>query len=205
MSVDPQPSTSTARITPQQLIPLPKAGPRKPSNRRKVKSAIITDTPEKLRLESEISERQAKKRLKRAAKKRICRKINKPATSSSEDEDMAKELLATDSDSTNEEVNAEHVVEDIGMEPGQYVLVKFVTPKRSYKYYIGEILSKNSEELHVKFMRKVKGSAASFAFPEQEDVSIINADDVILLLGQPATVIGTSSQSSHVSCGSGWV
>lgn len=61
MSVDPQPSTSTARNTPQQLLPLPKASPRKLSNRSKDKSAKITDTPEKLRLKTEISEREAKK------------------------------------------------------------------------------------------------------------------------------------------------
>ena len=40
-------------------------------------------------------------------------------------------------------------------------------------------------------MRKVKGSAASFTFSDQEDKDNITFDDIILILEEPVSVIGT--------------
>lgn len=196
-------STSLDRITPQQILPLPKAGPRKANNRRKVKSAIITDTPEKLRLEEEIKERDGKKRQKpkpATQRKLYKRKLNDANYSSEEEEEMLpKELVNSDSDSPDEEVDQiEEQVLDTSIEAGAYALVRFTTDKRSLKYYVGEILSVEDNELQLKFMRKVKGSAASFAFPEKDDVSTVDANDIILLLGQPINIVGTKRAASKV-------
>lgn len=75
----PQPSTSKGNckgkadtITPQQLKPFPKAGPRKAGNtRRKRKSAILTDTPIKASLEEEVQERENRKKCKGKVTRKI--------------------------------------------------------------------------------------------------------------------------------------
>lgn len=108
---------------------------------------------------------------------------------------MRKELLASDSDNPDDAEGEEGIAEAT-MKPGKYVLVKFVTDQRSLKYYVGLILSQYL--MNLKFMRKVKGLAASFAFPDTEDVSTISANSIILLLGQPVTVAGTKRAASKV-------
>ena len=67
----PQPSTSKVTfdkrvVIPGQLLPLPKAAPRTKSNWQKVKSSILTDTPEKTenrkRAREKIQQGQRKKK-----------------------------------------------------------------------------------------------------------------------------------------------
>lgn len=65
-------SKPTSRVTPAQILPLPKAGARTTSTRRKVSSTILTDTPEKNRLELEYNDRAAKK--KRPVAKRLSKR-----------------------------------------------------------------------------------------------------------------------------------
>ncbi|KAK4880513.1 hypothetical protein RN001_008659 [Aquatica leii] len=76
----PQPSTSTAndgyspnvsfRVTPLQLKPFPKALPRKAGiNRKKIKSAVLTDTPVKNAFEEEARERENRKKISGKLKK----------------------------------------------------------------------------------------------------------------------------------------
>ena len=76
------------------------------------------------------------------------------------------------------------------MKAGEYALIKFVTNKGILKYYVGKILSE-LEELQITFMKKLKGSTASFAFPKKGNVSVANKCDIILLLRQPITVVST--------------
>lgn len=189
---EPQPSTS--RVTPMQICPLPKAGPRKATNRKKKKSAILTDTPEKNRLEKEAEERKKKMQKKSGVpdkKKSVKRKAPAEAQdSSSEEEELAKELLASDSDSADEEQSQPDDSTD-NIKPGAFVLAKYVTAKRSNKFYVGQVKSVNDDVYELKFMRKVKGSAASFAFPEEEDIERIMFDDIILVLGEPTSIVGT--------------
>lgn len=200
----PQPSTSgtTLRITPEQILPLPKAGPRKPSNRRKVKSAILTDTPEKERIEREHAEMVAKKRPKgKASNKGPAGKKASTvvASDSSSEEELAKELIQSDSDSPDEEEdNADVEMETKDLQPGVFVLVKFLTNKKNTKLYVGEITSKTEEEYEVKFMRKVKGTAASFIFPEEDDITTVPFNDIILILGLPVNIVGTKRAASRV-------
>lgn len=203
-SVPDEPQPSTSQITPQQILPLPKAGPRKPSNRRKVKSAIVTDTPEKERIEMENAERAAKKRPKVAASRRLSvkRKASTAAVcdSSTEEEELAKEMVESDSDISEEE-NME--LGEIDMEcedlkPGVYVLVRFITDKQNQKLYAGKIISKVNDYYEVRFMRKVKGSAASFMFPDKDDITSITFNDIILILGLPVNIAGTKRAASRV-------
>lgn len=112
---------------------------------------------------------------------------------------MSKELVNSDRDSPDEDEDqmGEKVL-DVTIKAGEYALVKFTTDKRSLKYYVREILSEGDNELQMKFRRKVKDSAASFAFPEKDDISTIDANDIILLLGQPINVVGTKRAASKV-------
>ena len=60
---------------------------------------------------------------------------------------MSKELVNSDSDSPDEEVDlTDELVLDASMKVGEYALVKFTTNKRSLKYYVGEILSVEDKE-----------------------------------------------------------
>lgn len=68
-----EPSTSSKHFSPEQVRPLPKAPPRKTSNRgRKTRqSTVYTDTPEKAVIEEEAKERERKKRAKDVTKNNI--------------------------------------------------------------------------------------------------------------------------------------
>ena len=116
-----------------------------------------------MRLKQEIKERESKKRQKPkpAVKKKLCERRGN--YSSDEERDvLSKELVNSDSDSPDEEVDlTDELVLDASMKVGEYALVKFTTDKRSLKYYVGAILSVGDKELLMKFMGKVKGSAAS--------------------------------------------
>lgn len=165
------------RVSPQQLLPLPKASTRKPSNRRKVTSAIITDTPEKERLEKEIQDRLNKKRKKPRAARKLS--TQKQQDSSTEEEELPKGVLASDTDSPEEMDETEHEMATTDVKPGVYVLVKFVTKKKSSKFYVGEVKSEVGGSYEVRFMRKVKESAASFVFPDKDDIDWISFGDII--------------------------
>lgn len=192
-----QSEPSMSRVSPQQLLPLPKASARKPSNRRKVTSAIVTDTPEKERLESEIQERMDKKRKKPRAARKLCRQ--KEQESSTEEKELPKGVLGSDSDSPDEvNSDAEQEMTSTNVKPGVYVLAKFVTTKKTNKFYVGEIKSEVEGSYEVRFMRKVKESAASFVFPDKDDTDLINFNDIILVLGYPITLLGTKRAASKV-------
>lgn len=94
----PRPSTSNSSqtsvfklLTPQELKPFPKALPRKGVVRRKHKSAILTDTPEKMALEKEAQERENRKKKNLQVVKNLGgknkEKSNKHAISSDEEDD----------------------------------------------------------------------------------------------------------------------
>lgn len=82
----PKPSTSSAgllvppirtHISPNELKPFPKAAPRKGVFRRKRKSAILTDTPEKNALEEEAQERDNRKKKVSKVKKKLAKRRGK--------------------------------------------------------------------------------------------------------------------------------
>ena len=72
-----------------------------------------------------------------------------------------------------------------------------VTNRASLKYYVGKRFSE-LEELQMMFIKKCEGSTALCAFPEKRDVSVVNKCDIILLLGQPITVVDTKREASKV-------
>ena len=192
-----EPQTSTS-VTPEQLLPLPKANRKRLSKRKKVKSAILTDTPEKQRLENEQNEKSNKNKEKAPMKKMRKLKrttIEKPCS----DEDVVIPVNESDLKIPEEKHVQENCLESAqAIVAGTYVLIKYVTKKNTNKLYVGQVKSLVKESFEVKFMRKVKGSAASFSFPETEDLDIVTFNDIVLVLGDPIAVLGTKRAASKL-------
>lgn len=191
-------------VTPQEILPLPKAGPRNATKnrRKKARSAILTDTPEKLRLEEEQRERSAKRKVP-AKKRKTGKQSTKSAAAedSTSEEELATEMLDTDSDSVDEEpvhnVPAPPTNESIKI--NMHVLVKYTTQRKTNIYYVGAVIGKSNDFYKVNFMQKAKGSAASFMYPEKEDVDDrVKLEDIVMDLGNPISVGGTSRSVSKV-------
>ena len=189
------PSTSQAAIatssgaghTPDQIIPLPHIGPRSTSKvtvRKKVKVAILTDTPEKKRLEEEHAQRQSKK--KGASKPRLGkqpktkkRKVKVPDSDSDENDDVVP--LESDSESCSE--SAEEVEE--GIKAGDFVLVRYKLEKKREQFYVGEVETVCDEEVTCSFLQKKSGDGLFFVYPDKADVDTIPSTDIVLHLGKP--------------------
>lgn len=191
-------------VTPQDILPLPKAGPRNATKnrRKKARSAILTDTPEKLRLEEEKRERNSKGKVP-AKKKKQGKQRAKPAAAedSTSEEELAKEMLDTDSDSVDDEpvhnVPAPPTNESIKI--NMHVLVQYTTQRKTNIYYVGAVIGKSKSFYKVNFLKKAKGSAASFIYPENEDVDDkVKIEDIVMDLGNPISVGGTSRSVSKV-------
>lgn len=145
-TVDESASTSTAspsRIVPSDLRPFPTAAPRKTTQqgRKKGRTKVLTDTPEKQAVEQEAIERLAR----RSQKKGPCsalkttattrpkkkRRLLKDSSSSSEEETVA--VVFDDSDSNmsgfgNEKPDISEVDwpnEPVQVTRGDFVLVRF--------------------------------------------------------------------------------
>ena len=79
-------------------------------------------------------------------------------------------------------------VEDADITAGSYVVAKYVTERKSKLYYVGCIISTNSENHKVKYLRKVPGTKSSFAYP---NIGVITSNVIVLLLGGPVVTGGT--------------
>ena len=89
-------------------------------------------------------------------------------------------------------------MEHDGVDVGSYILVKYETQRKTYKYYIGRVDLKEDDSLTVSFMRNAKEASAkpSFCFPVEADTDTVQLNDVILILGQPENVCGTKRSAS---------
>ena len=150
----PKASTQQLYTKPEQILPLPEAAPRqKTTKRRKVASAILTTTPEKNKLIEAIAAQGANK--PKACKRK--KKFASPISSSDDDDEEIPERL-TDSESGEDPFGDVAQVEDADIAVGSYVVVKYVTERKSTLHFVGCILSTNSENHEVKYLRKVPGT-----------------------------------------------
>lgn len=196
-------STSTAspsRIVPSDLRPYPKAAPRKTGQkgRKKGRTKVLTDTPEKHVIEQEAAERLARQSLKKRAlitaktvattRPKKKRQLQKEFSSSSEDDTVAVAFDDSDSDmsgSDNERRDiseADCPNETFQVTKGDFVLVRF-GKKKSDVYYTGRVVS-------VQFLRK-KEESSKFYFPPQKDIGTVPMTDIVMKLPAPKTIGGT--------------
>lgn len=199
-------ASSEKSLTPEDIRPFPKAGPRKESNRgrRKGRTRIVTSTPEKAEAERVAADKLKKKMLQnKKATLFTAKKKRSHESSESSSEEMAIPLQDSDDDisisSSTSDVSLKEinwVEESVKIEKGDFVLVKFCT-KKSVVYYAGKIHNSDSDEFEVQFMRKKLG--CKFVFPEQEDISYVEKRDIILKLPTPNISKGTERAKSTFS------
>lgn len=196
-------------ITPDKILPFPKAGPRikKTGGRKPGKSRVITQTPEKEEIEQQQLAKKRKKDVKKI--KTVTRKVFEEEHSSSEDENINEKDICKDSSSdpdfNNEEREEEESEEEQTSEvntgdrkfsEGNYILIKLkVEGKRenNFVHYIGKVLQINENiSVRVKYLRKsVKTN--EFYFPDEEDLDEITPDQVVGKL-MPPTAKGSSKR-----------
>ncbi|KAK2704006.1 hypothetical protein QYM36_017666 [Artemia franciscana] len=222
----PAPGTSgTAPITPESVRPHPRIDPtkRNPSNgRKRGKTCILTDTPEKEQLEKEKHNREAKKAKKKTPQKKITKtkkmvgrrqtkvgnkrkpsafiRLSVSETSSSEPE-LPDDICDDESDMSLDLGEDDVVASDRPVSPiqiGKFVLVKFELgkSKSSCVYYVGLVESIDNDVADVKFLRKI---GPKFVFPEIEDKATVDKKDIVLVLPDPSSSGGTArSIAGHV-------
>lgn len=168
-------------VTPETVRPYPKACPRKLTKnaRKKGKTRILTDSPEKRLIELAEQERQTKNKAKKERQeKKVLKNIKKKQipklppdlTSnrvkkrhmSSSDSDTENVLLADSSEgsfveeTSEEEFDEDDVIMiDRNFQMNDFVLVKFNT-KKIVVYYVGQIEDISHTMATIKFMRLSK-------------------------------------------------
>ena len=138
-------------------MPLPKCPPRAQTKRKRVKTAILTDTPEKKIIEKAYEERQQKL----AGKKQNSKEKGKPKKkapkkkiiidSSSEDGDLPVPL-EDDIESSEDESDPGNT----HLSVGDLVIVNFATKHRSLRY-VGMVEKVEGEEILTQFLRRIQG------------------------------------------------
>ena len=195
--------------SPEVVRPYPKAAARKTAGRgrRKGRTMVLTDTPVKSQLESELAEREAKKlkakrtlKLSPVAKRPKAAKAQPQQESSSDDDEVLANLL--DHDTSDEELSDEEPVqpllpEDTSFSVGNYVLVKF-SSKKSTQHSVGKLLYifTSQKKVRAKFLKPAK---KGFLDPEEEDIYDVSIDDIIMKLPQPTPSGGTLRASQFFS------
>ena len=212
-AVQPGPVVSQV-VSPEDIRLFGKAAPKKgmPSGKKQT-SAIYTDTPVKLAIETEATIANEKRTLKVRKSGGARKKLTSPAakskdnisssdSSSEEDVDLAK--LRDESSEYSEEKDFVEKPKVTDLFPDDHILVKFAG-KRSIKYYIGCIISVDPEvhEVETSFMRRLptgpRRNNLIFSFQE-EDICYHPVEDIIVKLPHPsqgATKRGSNKFNFH--------
>lgn len=188
-------------ITPVDVRPYPKAiAQAKKGGRKKGKSKILTETPEKNRIEEETIKRLEKK--KKSVSNEIKLKSKPPKklfveSSDSEcaddislhDESECEDFLTSTTTEFEEQMDFE-ITDDSVIEVNDFVLVEFCGKKKKV-LFVGKIEEIEEDGYKVQFMRK-KEDSWKFYFPEKEDISSIERNDIKMKLPQPNLSGGTA-------------
>ncbi|KAK2726234.1 hypothetical protein QYM36_000627 [Artemia franciscana] len=197
----PAPGTSgTAPITPESVRPHPRIDPtkRNPLNgRKRGKTRILTDTPEKEQLEKEKHNREAKKAKKKTPQKKITKtkKMFRRPVHQNPNCQMTFVMMSRTCHLIWERMMLWRVTDRF---LGKFVLVKFELgkSKSSCVYYVGLVESIDNDVADVKFLRKI---GPKFVFPEIEDKATVDKKDIVLVLPDPSSSGGTArSIAGHV-------
>lgn len=71
---------------------------------------------------------------------------------------------------------------------GQWLLVKYVSEKKSVKYYIGQVVNDQGDQPKVKFLKRNEVSAINtFKWPDKDDIDFVQRESVVMKLAQPQT------------------
>lgn len=209
-------TTNSMLVSPENVRPYPKAEPRKENSNKKRKkySTILTDTPEKLRLEEAAklkNKHKVKKVLYTPTVKTKKISVNENLNKEEEVDDSLNEndinMLFDDQISDLESFTIDDLTgfEELDRDPteGDYVLVEFKTkdPKNKFKtvFYVGKIIKNKDEDgdLEISYMRKYKNfTTCKFVLPNIPDLASVNLNDIKALLPPPKVTGKTTRQQS---------
>lgn len=174
-------------ISPEKIIPYPKAPPRKTGTcrgRKKGKCMIATDTPEKLLIEEQKTKKN-KEKIKLVKRKIVSpegrTKPKKVKHISSSDEEQSDPYLSDSNDSflesdVEEEKNFnERKVND-------FLVVK-VLGKKSMRHYAAQIIETDLKGYHVKFLKR-QNPSNRFVFYEEEP-AFVSFTEIVACLPNP--------------------
>lgn len=211
-------SKMTSLVSPKQFMPPLKAGPRcaKRKNRKRGKSRIATDTPEKIYIiESKKKRKETKdkikevkravlidKKLKRnAPKKKKIKMIDTDESTSEEELGIVPEVSETEISDIDGSEDEEMLVvrgnfEKLTRKPvvNDYVLVVF-NVKNIHVYYVGKIIEVDISDYGVSFMRLMNKETMKFRMPPEPDLANVNLKDIKMILPQPK-INGTQNRNS---------
>lgn len=186
-------------VTLEMIRPYPKAAPRKTKGgRKKGKTRILTETPEKNQIEAEFLERQAKK------SKAKVRKVTKqvfdessdddveiPVQNSSDDDDYLEKLVEDENAERNEEITMENEM----ILEGDFVLVE-LKGKKSVQHCIAEIKKILEDGFDVIYLKKIMNSNK---FVKTEQFYEITESDILRKLPKPSVVGGSERLNEQLS------
>lgn len=195
-------------VSPQIFKGYPKAGQRKlqKSKRKRAKSCIPTDTPEK----EKIEQRNGKKRKRTEEKKGSLQKnvfakkrkqITKNISSDEDDTEVESEIPFqddSDEDGWIPEVEPSSFEElDKDPEPNDFVLVQFKA--KNDVFFVGKVveLESVSSDVKINFLRKASKVEGHFIFPTVPDIATVPVIDVKMILPKPTLLGNTKRLKSY--------
>ena len=197
----------STQVTPESIRPYPKAQARKQTSgkgRKRGRSFIATDTPEKKQLEEKEKNKKSKEipvptRKKKKNAKQVKRKII--VESSSSDESLAPEALhSSDELLSSEEDNPVSILKE-KPDVGDFVLVKYSSKGKQTVFYVGEVIDfedsddeGKEKDLDIKFYRKNLKVPNAFFEPQVEDIHAVECARVVMVLPNPVQVGGSKRQ-----------
>lgn len=157
-------------------------------NRKKKRSLIATDTPEKEQLAME----------KEAKKRKVPNKTKRVILESSSSDSETSVVLESDSEESEEGV-PEIITFSLNRQPlpDDFVLVEFESKKR-YVYYVAKVLKINDDIVSVSFLRK-KFAGDIFYMPLVPDLADVNTNEIKTILPEPRINGSTSRQHSYLT------
>ncbi len=186
-------------VSPREILPLPKCPPRTQTKRKRVKTAILTDTPEKQAIEKAYKERQNKLGGKKQKNSKEKGKPKKKATkkniivSSSEESDVPVSIDNVSDEESSEDERSDQENTDLSV--GDFVIVNFATKHRSVRY-IGMVKKVEDDEILAQFLRRIQGNTKEWERPtfaiKENDVAHVPKSDVVKKLPQPKRPGGTT-------------
>ncbi|CAH2091634.1 unnamed protein product [Euphydryas editha] len=210
ITISPRPSTSRQEktfITPKKIrLPI-KAGPRNTKRRRTLgKSMIVTDTPEKNKIEenkkkikglkkvkkSDIFKKKTKKEQKmEKVEIRYCDTSSGDETFCASGSSSGGEIFLNDSEDDDTMILDDEIIsKPLPKNPkvGDYVIILIETNKKKKYYYVAKILEESSEAEYDYFVSYLKLKSKvfyKFAEPVEPDMAGVFKNDIKFILPDP--------------------
>ncbi|XP_054286972.1 uncharacterized protein LOC129002892 [Macrosteles quadrilineatus] len=212
--------TLKTAVSPEQVRPFPRSERKKSINkgRKKGKSCVLTDTPEKNRIEQEVRLKLMKKEKAQCRSKRkidLSLSVKKDLKKNKKNKILKPRDLIGSFESDSEEVDDVELCDDGGFSPfsessdsepegtgekvehdgrnvniNDFVLVK-LAGKKVIKYFVAQVSEKiGLTDFTVSFLKR-KDYTYKFVKPAVDDESTIDISDIIVKLPQPNVVGGT--------------